>query len=61
VAALPPVGDALDPAQTGALLRKWLARLPHPSGPVGRAILCPAAIDDLTQPAGIAAGCRPWL
>jgi len=28
VAALPPVGDALDPAQTGALLHKWLARLP---------------------------------
>ena len=36
-AALQAVCDALGPAQIDALLRKWLARLPHPFSPADRA------------------------
>lgn len=37
VPALQAICDALDPAQIDALLRKWLARLPHPFSPSDRA------------------------
>jgi hypothetical protein len=37
VAALQAICHALGPAQIDALLRKWLARLPHPFGPADRA------------------------
>ena len=37
VAALQAICDALGPAQIDALLRKWLARLPHPFSPADRA------------------------
>jgi hypothetical protein len=36
-AALQAICDALGPAQIDALLRKWLARLPHPFSPADRA------------------------
>ena len=36
-AALQVICDALGPAQIDALLRKWLARLPHPFSPADRA------------------------
>ncbi|MGH3419905.1 MAG: hypothetical protein ACRDOD_09985 [Streptosporangiaceae bacterium] len=36
-AAVQAICDALGPAQIDALLRKWLARLPHPFSPAGRA------------------------
>ena len=36
-AALQAICDALGPAQIDALLRKWLARLPHPLSPADRA------------------------
>ena len=39
-AALQAVCDALGPAQIDALLRKWLARLPHPFSPADRAAGC---------------------
>ena len=37
VAAVQAICDALGPAQIDALLRKWLARLPHPFSPADRA------------------------
>jgi hypothetical protein len=37
VPALQAICHALGPAQIDALLRKWLARLPHPFSPAGRA------------------------
>ena len=37
VAALQAICHALGPAQIDALLRKWLARLPHPFSPADRA------------------------
>jgi hypothetical protein len=37
VAGLQAICDALGPAQIDALLRKWLARLPHPFSPADRA------------------------
>ena len=36
-AGLQAICDALGPAQIDALLRKWLARLPHPFSPADRA------------------------
>ena len=38
VAALQAICHSLGPAQIDALLRKWLARLPHPFGPADRAM-----------------------
>jgi hypothetical protein len=37
VAAVQTICDGLGPAQIDALLRKWLARLPHPFSPADRA------------------------
>src|SRR5437879_3511366 len=37
VPAVQAICHALGPAQIDALLRKWLARLPHPFGPADRA------------------------
>jgi hypothetical protein len=37
----------LGPGQVDALLRKWLARLPHPFTAAGRA--CPALLRDQTR------------
>jgi hypothetical protein len=37
IPALQAICDALGPAQIDALLRKWLARLPHPFSPADRA------------------------
>ena len=37
VTALQAICHALGPAQIDALLRKWLARLPHPFSPADRA------------------------
>jgi hypothetical protein len=38
VAAVQAICDGLRPAQIDALLRKWLARLPHPFSPADRAV-----------------------